>query len=127
LHEFFAGWFNGDLPDTDAEFARVAEVLHPSFAMIVPSGQVLDRTTVLVQLRAAHGTADASAPVRIEIRDLVVRVADDDTALVTYEEWQFAGDRMQGGRVSSAYFVRDAAAPKGVVWRHLHEAAPALD
>ena len=121
LHEFFVDWFNDDLEDTDTAFARVVEVLHPSFSMIDPSGQTLDRAVVLGGLRRAHATADANAPVRIEIRNLVDRVVGDDAALVTYEEWQFAGDRLLNGRSSTAYFVRGSGAPNGVLWHHLHE------
>ena len=121
LHEFFADWFNDVLDDTDAAFARVVEVLHPSFSMIDPSGQTLDRAAVLGGLRRAHATADVTAPVRIEIRNLVDRVVGDDAALVTYEEWQFAGDHLLNGRSSTAYFVQASGAPNGVVWHHLHE------
>jgi hypothetical protein len=121
LHEFFVDWFNGVLADTDAAFARVAEVLHPDFSMVVPSGETLDRAAVLGWVRGAHATAEVTAPVRIEIRSLVDRVVGDDAALVAYEEWQFVGERLQNGRSSTAYFVRAPAAPNGVVWHHLHE------
>jgi hypothetical protein len=121
LHEFFVAWFNGVLDDDDATFARLADVLHPDFSMVTPSGEWVDRAGVLAQLRGAHASADASAPVRIEIRNLVHRVVGDDAALVTYEEWQFAAGRLLNGRTSSAYFVRAQAAPNGVLWRHLHE------
>jgi hypothetical protein len=121
LHEFFVDWFNDALEDTDAAFGRVASVLHPDFSMVMPSGEILDRDIVLGLLRAAHASADIAAPVRIEIRSLVDRVVSDDAALVTYEEWQFAGDRLLNRRTSTACFIRAPAAPNGVVWRHLHE------
>jgi hypothetical protein len=121
LHQFFADWFNAVVDDTDEVFARVADVLHASFAMVVPSGEVLDRAAVLARLRAAHASADRNAPTRIEIRNVVNRVVDEDAALITYEEWRFEGDRAPSGRTSSAYFLRSTAAPNGVVWRHIHE------
>jgi hypothetical protein len=121
LHEFFADWFNHALEDTDAAFARVTSVLHPDFTMVAPSGETLDRDIVLRQLRAAHASADVAAPVRIEIRSFVGRAVSDTTALVTYEEWQFAADHLQNRRTSTALFVRAPAAPNGVLWRHLHE------
>jgi hypothetical protein len=121
LHEFFVDWFNDAVEDTDAAFARVASALHPEFSMVTPSGEVLDQNEVLRLLRAAHASADRAAPVRIEIRSFVDRLVDDDMALVTYEEWQFAGDRLVNRRTSTAFFRRAAAAPNGVVWRHLHE------
>jgi hypothetical protein len=127
LHEFFVDWFNDVLDDTDAAFARVAEVLHPNFSMVDPSGMLLDRSAVLALLRGAHGTADRAAPVRIEIRSLVDLVVDDGAALVTYEERQFAGRRALNARSSSAYFVGAPAAPNGVVWCYLNETPLALD
>ncbi len=121
LHDFFVEWFNDTVDDTDAVFARVATVLHPDFSMVVPSGETIDRDVVLDLVRAAHASAEGAAPVRIEIRSLVDRAVTDDAALVTYEEWQFAGDRLQNRRTSTAYFVGSPMAPNGVVWRHLHE------
>jgi hypothetical protein len=121
LHAFFVGWFNGTFANSDAEFARFTTVLHPDFSMVTPSGETLDRATVLELVRGAHASADAVAPVRIEIHNLVDRVVGGDGALVTYEEWQFAGDRRQNRRTSTAFFFAAPAAPAGVVWRHLHE------
>jgi hypothetical protein len=121
LHEFFVGWFNGTLENTDAVFARFAAVLHPDFSMVTPSGEALDRDAVLELVRAAHASADIAAPLRIEIRSLVDRAVSGDGALVTYEEWQFAGDRLQNRRTSTAFLLRAPAGPTGVVWRHLHE------
>jgi hypothetical protein len=127
LHEFLADWFNDALPNTDAVFARFTSVLHPDFSMVVPSGEILDRDTVLGLVRAAHASATNTAPVRIEIRDLVERVVGDGVVFVTYEEWQFAGQHLQNGRTSTACFGPAPAAPNGVVWRHLHETMLASD
>lgn len=95
--------------------------------MVVPSGETLDRDTVLRLVRAAHASADGAAPVRIEIRNLIDRVVGDDVVLVTYEEWQFMGERVQNGRTSTACFIPAPAAPNGVLWRHLHETMLAKD
>jgi hypothetical protein len=114
-------WINGALDDTDASFARLSGALHPDFSMVMPSGSTLDRAGVLQEVRAAHATADVTAPLRIEILNLVERAVNDDSALVTYEERQYAGEQVQSCRASTAYFVHDATAPNGVLWRHLHE------
>jgi hypothetical protein len=119
LHEFFVEWFTGVLEDTDVVFARFADVMHPEFSMIVPSGGLLDRETVVGSVRAAHATADASFG--IEIRDVVDCVVWDDAVLVTYEEWQLVGDRVDNCRVSTVLFVRAPTSSNGVQWRHLHE------
>ena len=108
-------------------FARFTSALHPDFAMVVPSGEILDRHAVVGLVRAAHASVDSAAPVRIEIRNVVERLVGDDVVLVTYEEWQFTGEQLLNGRTSTACFVPSAAAPNGVVWRHLHETMLAGD
>jgi hypothetical protein len=119
LHTFFVGWLTGTLDDTDRVFERFADVLHPAFSMIVPSGEVLDRDAVVESVRVAHGSAEASFA--IEIRNVVARFANGDAVVVTYEEWQFLGDRVDDRRMSTAVFLRSTAAVNGVRWRHLHE------
>jgi len=121
LHDFLVAWFTGTLDDTDASFARFADALDPGFTMIVPSGDVLDRGAVVASVRAAHATADDGF--RIEIRDVVHRVVDEDAVLVTYEEWQYVGGRPQSRRVSTAWLSRPSGAASGVRWGHLHETA----
>jgi hypothetical protein len=98
-------------------------VLHEDFSMVTPAGEILDRDAVLQFVREGYATVDAAAPLRIEIRNVVDRVVSGDEALVTYEEWQFAGDRLQSRRTSTAFFIPAPATPAGVVWRHLHETA----
>ena len=109
--------------NSDAKFARFTAALHPDFSMVTPAGEILDRDTVLQVVREGHASVDSTAPLRIEIRNLVNRLVSDDGAIVTYEEWQFTGDRLQNRRTSTAFFIRSPAAPAGVVWRHLHETA----
>lgn len=119
VHDFFAAWFQGDVPDIDEAYARFADALHPDFTMVVTTGVVLDRQAVLGFVRNAHSSR--SADFRIEIREFESRAVGADSALVTYEEWQFEGDELLSARTSTAYFVTDPAAPLGVAWRHLHE------
>ena len=119
LHEFFVQWLTGTLDDSDAVFRRFSDAVHPAFSMIVPSGEMLERAAVMASLRAAHATVDD--PFAIEIREVVARTVGVDAALVTYEEWHFAGDRTESGRVSTAVFVPVREAINGVQWLHLHE------
>jgi hypothetical protein len=119
LHDFLVGWFTATFDDTDASFARFADALDPDFTMIVPSGEVLGREAVVASVRAAHATA--AGAFRIEIRDLVERASWEHAALLTYEEWQFLGGRVENRRVSTALLVRAPGAGGGVRWRHLHE------
>ncbi len=121
LHDFFVEWFNDGIDDTDAEFARVARALHPSFSMVVPSGRTLDRVTALEQIRGAHASATEGDPVRIAIVDVVSLVAEAGGVLVNYEEQQFSGEVPQNRRISTAYFTPAPGAPNGVQWLRLHE------
>jgi hypothetical protein len=57
LHEFFAQWFGGSLPDTDAAFARFADTMATEFVIIAPTGTLLGRAELLPRLRAAHGSS----------------------------------------------------------------------
>lgn len=119
LHDFFSVWFRADLPATDEVYTRFADALHPAFSMVVTTGVVLDRGTVLGAVRSAHGSRPDAF--HIAVRNFEARVTGDDALLATYEEWQFDGDELLTARTSTAYFVADPAAPEGVAWRHLHE------
>jgi hypothetical protein len=119
VHDFFADWFHGSVPDTDAAYARFADALHPDFSMVVTTGVALDRAAVLGFVRGAHGSRPDTF--HIGIRNFTARLTSPDAALVTYEEWQFDGDEVLTARTSTAYFVADPSAPEGVAWRHLHE------
>jgi hypothetical protein len=119
LHEFLAGWFTGTLEDVDSIFARFTEVVHPHFTMIVPSGELLDRETVVDSIRGAHRSAPEGFT--IEIQRLVHRWVSGDTLVVTYEEHHRTERETANSRVSTALLVRDATTRGGVQWRHLHE------
>jgi hypothetical protein len=119
LHEFFVGWFTGVLDDDGRVFERLTGVLHREFSMIVPSGALLTRHGVIASVRSAHATAEGSFA--IEIRDVVDHVVGPDVVLVTYEEWQYVGERVVDRRVSTAVFVPAGGTVHGVQWRHLHE------
>lgn len=117
LHAFFQGWFTGELPDTDAAFARLASVIAPEFQIVSPSGRGMHRAELLESLRATHG-ADPGA--RIRVADFRGREVGEDLFLATYEEWQ-ARPTGEKGRLSSVLFGREQGAPNGVAWLHLHE------
>jgi len=116
LHGFFADWFNGTAPDTDAAFSRFAVALAPGFTMVVPGGGTVTRNDVLEAVRTAHGSGTTT----IWIKNHVHRWSSADAALVGYEEWQ-TRDNATRGRASTALFVADPAGPNGVQWVHVHE------
>lgn len=121
LHDFFVAWVNGELPNTDEALARFADALDPRFAMVAPSGELALGAAVVASVRPGHGRADSDAPAGIEIRNVNGRSIADGLAVVTYEEWHFAGAAMSNARISSAVFVEAPDAPNGVAWLHLHE------
>lgn len=114
LHDFFAAWFSGSCPDNDRAFAAgVESALAPSFSMVVPSGETLQRADLLNRLRTAHGIHSEHG-LQIEIRNVALLWDDDDDApagdgdskiravatgsncnacLVRYEEWQRSGSK----------------------------------
>ena len=119
LHRFLEQWSNAELPDTDAAFARFADVIAPSFLIIDPDGSRIGRQPIVEAIREAHGRWRA-APGEIRIESFRLHHAGGGLALATYEEWH---DLPGGGngRLSSVLFGADDEAPNGLVWLHLHE------
>lgn len=122
LHRFLVGWLGGTLPRTEAAFAAFASVLAPDFAIVGPRGVVTERAALLSELEAAHGVhAGPGKAFAIRIENVALRREGDGIALFTYEEWQDIGGAPANARISTVLFDRHAAAPNGLVWRHLHE------
>lgn len=120
LHQFLEAWSNADLPDEDGAFGRFGGVLDPSFVLVDPDGEILDREVIVGAIRTAHGRWRA-APGRIRIADVrVLQSSPDGWVLATYEEWHEQGERSLG-RLSSVLFGPDPKAPNGLTWLHLHE------
>lgn len=117
LHRFFERWMGGVLDRTEDAFERVRAALAPEFEMLTRVGVRLDRDRLLESVWENHGTREGFA---IGIRDVRVRALGDGYALATYQEWQTSPDG-EDGRLSTALFRVDDAAPGGVVWVHVHE------
>ena len=56
LHQFFQDWFNGVLPETDASFARFAEVMAADFEMVAPNGRATTITALQPALRHRYNS-----------------------------------------------------------------------
>ena len=117
LHRFFQEWFRGELPDTDEAYARFAGVMGEPFEMVSPEGQAIDRAVILKIVREGHGKEPAAD---IWIENHRHRFTIGAISMVTYEEWQDWGGQRRG-RLSTAVFRTDEAAPNGVHWLHVHE------
>ncbi|HKL17339.1 MAG TPA: hypothetical protein VJ905_00150 [Halalkalibaculum sp.] len=123
LHQFFEAWFNAKLSDNDESFSRMSEVLSPEFIMITPAGRKIERSSLLSNLRSMNGLyLKEDKPSAIWIRNITIEWSTDTYCLANYEEWQGSNDRAKGkGRISSALFEKNDAAPNRVRWIHLHE------
>lgn len=117
LHAFFQAWLRGELPASDAVFSRFASAVGPEFILISPGGKVAGFTETAGWIRSAYGTRPG---VLLWTDDHVVRYADEHVVLITYREHQ-TRDGATTMRISSALFRRDDAAPRDVLWLHVHE------
>jgi hypothetical protein len=117
LHAFFQGWLDGTLPATDAVFARLADTIETEFTLITPSGEIITRTPLLSQLRAAH---ESRPNWRMWIENAQLLVENSDLTVATYQEWQQTGDATTV-RISTAVFRNCSGTPNGLVWLHVHE------
>ena len=117
LHQFFQDWYNNILPPTDENFARCINVLHPSFRIILPSGDQILYQTLLEILRNAHGSR---RNMRIWIKHIQALHQFEDLVLATYEEWQEI-DGQVNSRLSTVLFHKAPKTPNGLRWLHVHE------
>jgi len=118
LHEFFAGWFRGELEDS--AFVRFESVMARDFEMVAPSGVVLGREHIVEGVRGKRGSEGEGFA--IEIRDVRERLSSGEIMVMAYEEWQRGGaDEAWRGRLSTVVFRARSGAPNGVEWAHVHE------
>ena len=116
LHEFFVGWYNGNLPPAAFETEFVAR-LAPMFTIIMPSGVELGMDSLSSAMRESFGK---NPGFHIEIRNVQLIHSDANTAIASYEEWQRTeqgGLESVSGRVSTVVFSRGTA----LRWLHVHE------
>ncbi len=112
LHAEFERWFAGATDD----FERIRSSMAEDFTFVSPRGDVVDAGALLEDLTAARG----SRQMRIRISNVTVREAGNSTVIATYEEWHHYADYTTA-RQSTALLTEDEAAPRGLLWRHVHE------
>ena len=117
LHAFFVAWFRGESRMAE-DFATCEAAFAPDFRMVTPDGQVHDRASVIKTLRLARGRS--SADFAIEILQPHVAWQSDSVVLLEFVERQYVSGRVDSRR-STGLFTAEPTAPRGVVWRHLHE------
>lgn len=116
LHAFFADWFRAGAMHPD--FSELERVLAPDFRMVTPDGLVVDRKAVIEAVRQAEDTRPADFAIVI----LQPRPVHEsrDAVLLEFIEQQYR-DGGTTRRLSTALFTSQESAPRGVLWRHLHE------
>jgi hypothetical protein len=117
LHQFFQDWFNGDLPETDVNFARFSDVMANDFEMVSPNGRSVTITTLQPALRQRYNSWQNG---RIWIENVRVHWQKGVLLLVVYEEWQ-AVDGEENGRLSSVLFQQQNNLPNKLLWLYVHE------
>jgi hypothetical protein len=117
LHQFFQDWFNGALPESEAAFARFADVMDPAFEMVAPDGRVTTLPLLLPALRQRYNAWENG---RIHIKNVRLHWQKGAVLLATYEEWQ-AVDGVENGRFSSVLFQLQPDLANGLLWLHVHE------
>jgi hypothetical protein len=119
LHRFFEEWLRGELAPPD--FERCERAMAEGFELVRPDGVTLARDELLARLRAASGSRAGEEPrLRIWTESFRVDELAPGLALARYEEWHDGRDGKRG-RMSTALLAEDAGAPRGILWRHVHE------
>lgn len=113
LHSAFEGWFRGS---EAVDFDGIERSLADDFTFVPPNGEPVERARLLEGLRRSFG----ENPIGIRIERPVVHWEQNDAILATYEEWHEHPDH-ETARRSTVLFTRDAAAPGGLLWRHVQE------
>ena len=120
FHVFLQEWFSG-AREMDEDFLdRRLTAFHSDFRYFGPSGNIITNADLRGAYPGRHGFKPS---ISIEIRDLALRLETPDTAIVTYREVQTdpTDADFDHVRLSTAVFLPEARAPRGVVWFHLHE------
>ena len=116
LHAFFEIWFRES--ESVMDFSEVEAAIGKDFRLISPDGNTDEGSTVVSWIRDARGSRGPDFT--IVVSDPLVVWAGDGAALLEYTEQQYRDGRMTRRR-STALFLANSSAPRGVVWRHLQE------
>jgi hypothetical protein len=120
LHAFFESWFAGSCSETGEAFATVEASLGPTFTMVGPDGQRLQRSNVIAAIRSSYGAKARQGRFAITIEEPEILHLDAGLVLVRYVEEQILGNAVTRRR-STALFSRSLLGPQGVQWVALHE------
>ncbi|MFW9854315.1 MAG: hypothetical protein ACFFFG_04615 [Candidatus Thorarchaeota archaeon] len=121
LHDFFAKWFNGEIPQNKIEFSRLEEAIADDFVLLSPNGQRSSRKQVIARIYSAYGSHKKdSTRFQINIGNITVNPISSNYFIAMYEEWQESNTK-RTGRISTALFHKNTSLVNGVEWIHVHE------
>ncbi len=116
LHEFFVGWFSGQLPE-DVFQHRFLDRFSGDLVFVPPAGTLLGLPDLADAVRAGYAT---NPDFRVRIRNVQLHREIEGHILATYEEWQrnaLASTPPDNGRRATVLFrARDR-----LTWLHIHE------
>lgn len=116
LHQFFCGWFNGQLPEEEFD-SQFLSRFSPDLVFIPPAGNLLGLDDLSASVRAGYAS---NHDFRIQIRNVTVQHEFDGHIIATYEEWQrnaLASKPTNNGRIASVVFTTG----QSLKWLHIHE------
>jgi hypothetical protein len=116
LHAFFETWLRES--EFVMDFSDVEAAIGKDFRMISPDGKIEEREAVISWIRGARGSRGPDFT--IAVLDPRAIWAGDSAVLLEYTEQQYRDGRTTRRR-STALFLADPAAPRGILWRHLQE------
>lgn len=123
LHEFFLGWYRGEIADTDENYARLADVLADDFMLITTGGFCVSREQMLQMMRGEHGT---KPDLRLDTDGYSLRFEEGGVVLFTYRENGETGGRRKSSLIS-VVMRKAPGTPNGLRWVHLHEVAAPVE
>lgn len=115
LHQFFQDYFSGKIP-VEA-IARFEQTLAAGFTLIDSSMTIIGYDAIKQIIQGLHAQRIGRL---IWVENIVLRHDLADIVIVSYEEWQ-ATEEKTTQRACSVVFKKDAAAPNGLLWLHVHE------
>ena len=117
IHQFFQGWFNGQVSDDEKILNRLTRVLAKDFTIINPAGRLIHRDDLISMIQAAYHTHKG---MRIWIENVQILHKIGEITIAAYEEWQIIG-REVTVRLTTATFKFQPGAPNELIWLHVHE------
>jgi len=118
LHQFLQNWFNGAVPKTRENFARLADAWPKSFTLIFSDNEIYTAERLLEITFEQHG---AFPRLSIRIDNLQITAFAMATAAVAIYEERHIDEHEIDVRLCSATLARRPEDPTVLQWVHVHE------